>query len=79
MRHFSCKGVGLIMNATINSLRDEHAQETFLNNFAAAHPRLTGDDIDLAFRDALRDVSPSEPVDALEKEMERRLGLEGRD
>ena len=62
---------------TIDSLRDERAKETFLKDYAEARSSVTEQDVALAFRDALRAVAPSEPVEALEREMDIRLGLKG--
>ena len=61
--------------ATINLLREEGEKQVFLRNYSEAHPDVTDEDIDLAFVDAMRDVTPSDSIAALERRMDERLGL----
>ena len=59
----------------VSALRDEIAQESFLERFGNFHPHLTGGSIDLAFRRSLRTVASSDHIEMLERAMERFLGI----
>lgn len=60
---------------TIDSLGHEEAREAFFDRYSTAHPQVKGEAIDLAFREALHVIAPSESLYALEAEMDRRLGF----
>jgi hypothetical protein len=62
---------------TIDSLRDDAAKISFINDYARQHPELARSDIDLALVDGLREVAPSESLEDLRAAMDKRLGVQG--
>ena len=64
----------LPMNS-IRALREEGAQEAFLERFGTARPHLSGEAIDRAFHEGLLAVAPSEHVEMLERKMDQLLGI----
>ncbi|MCW1925835.1 hypothetical protein OKA05_24970 [Luteolibacter arcticus] len=65
----------MLLAKTVGHLREELSQLAFLEDFGNARPHLTGPDIDLAFQEAIRVIAPSQRVEAMEREMERLLGI----
>lgn len=65
----------MLLVQNVSSLRDELLQAAFLEEFGNARPQLSGPAIDRAFQQAIRVVPPSERLEAMEREMERLLGI----
>jgi hypothetical protein len=60
---------------SVGTLREQGAQQAFLARFGNERPQVTGEAIDRAFRQGMRDFAPLDHIELLEKGMEELLGI----